>query len=289
VAPRREWEPAVPAAARAATPPGIDPHLVSLLDPRALEAEPYRALRHLVELRRQVTGARVLVVTSPGAGDGKTTTAINLAGALAQDPGARVLLIDADLRDPAVALRLGLEGTGRPGLAEAILDRGRALETAVEPVPAFNLHLLRAGRPRGGPYELLASPRLAELLAEARERFDHVLVDSPPLVPFPDGRVLAGHADGCLLVVCASRTPRRLVEEALALLDPGKLAGLVFNGEERSLAQYHQYSYRQRGPAPPPPPEPVAGNGQPLRGWLPALRARAWGRRAAGASRDTRS
>src|SRR5262245_37253360 len=100
---------------------GIDPRLVSLLDPGAREAELYRVLRHLIEQHRERTGLGVLVVTSPGVGDGKTTTAINLAGALAQDPKARVLLIEADLRNSVLAARLGLPAGGR-GLVDAILD-----------------------------------------------------------------------------------------------------------------------------------------------------------------------
>src|SRR5262249_34696163 len=143
-------------------PSGMDSHLVSLLSPGAHEAEPYRALRHLVEQRRQITGLGVLVVTSPGMGDGKTTTAINLAGALAQDAKARVLIIEADLRKPTLAARLGLDGAGRSGLAGAILDTRLALDAVVESCPPFNLDIVPAGHSQGAPYELLASPRFGE-------------------------------------------------------------------------------------------------------------------------------
>jgi protein-tyrosine kinase len=250
----------------ATSPPcGIDPHLVSLLEPGALLAEPYRALRHLIEQHRKITGVGVLVVSSPGMGDGKTTTAINLAGALAQDPKARVLLIEGDLRNPVLAARLGLHGAGRRGLVDAILDPRIAFDAVIEPCPPFNLDLLRAGRQQGVPYELLASPRFAELLAEARARYDHVLIDSPPMVPFPDGRILAGSVDGYLLVVSAGRTPRKLVEEALGLLDPAKLVGLVFNAEERSITQPYPSRNTERRPATPA----AGGNGH--RGWLAAV------------------
>jgi capsular exopolysaccharide synthesis family protein len=251
---------------------------VSLLEPGALEAEPYRALRHLVEQRRPLTGGAVLVVTSPGIGDGKTTTAINLAGALAQDPKTRVLLVEADLRGPALATRLGLHGGGR-GLVAALLDPQVTLEAIVEPCPPFNLDILRASRQRGAPYELLASPRFAELIGEARHRYDYVLIDSPPLVPFPDGRIVGSSADGYLLVVCAGRTPRKLVDEALGLLDPAKLVGLVFNGEERSLTQYYYPAHR--------PAAPAAGrNGHAGRGWLAAVLPRRRARRDRAAGRE---
>ena len=99
----------------------VDEHLVSLLDPTCFESEQYRALRQLMEHLRKAAELGVVAISSPGDGDGKTTTAINLAGALAQAPDARVLLIDADLRRSAVLGRLGLPddapgaGRSRPG------------------------------------------------------------------------------------------------------------------------------------------------------------------------------
>src|SRR6266849_4790139 len=87
---------------------GVDEHLVSLVMPASFEAEQYRALRHVVEQLHRTANLQIIGVSSPGAGDGKTTTAINLAGALAQAPEARVLLIDADLRQPAVGRLLSL-------------------------------------------------------------------------------------------------------------------------------------------------------------------------------------
>src|SRR6058998_288991 len=88
---------------------GLDEHLVSLLAPASFEAEQYRALRHLIEQLHKSTGLAIVAVSSPTVADGKTTTSINLAGALAQAPDARVLLIDADLRGAALGPRLGLE------------------------------------------------------------------------------------------------------------------------------------------------------------------------------------
>src|SRR6266702_6741187 len=101
---------------------GVEEHLVSLLAPASFAAEQYRALRHLVEQFHKSAELTVLAVTSPTVGDGKTTTAINLAGALAQAPDARVLLVDADLRGPAVATHLGLDEPAGPGFVGAILD-----------------------------------------------------------------------------------------------------------------------------------------------------------------------
>lgn len=223
-------------------PDGVDEHMVSLLTPTAFEAEQYRGLRLIVEQLRESSGLAMIAVSSPSVGDGKTTTAINLAGALAQAADARVLLVDADLRRPTLAYQIGLADPG-PGLVGAIVDRSLTLGQVVRGRPPFNLSVLAAGRPPAAPYELLKSPRLAELLEEARRAYDYVVLDTPPLVTVPDCRVLSPVVDGFLLVVAAHRTPRKLLDEALGALEPAKVLGLVYNADDRPLAGYKDYEY----------------------------------------------
>lgn len=220
----------------------IDAHLVSLMRPASVEAEQYRVLRHLVEQTRAGKACVLVAVSSPGAGDGKTTTSINLAGALAQDPTARVLIIDADLRRPSVDKRLGGSGDD-PGLIDAILDPQRTLGDVIRRRPEFNMSILPAGQATPTPYELLNSPRLAELLDAARRRYDYIVLDTPPVVPFPDCRVLGKLVDGFFLVVAAHRTPRGLLEEALNVMEPSKVLGIVFNEAERPLSSYYDAAY----------------------------------------------
>ena len=225
----------------------VEEHLVSLLFPATFEAEQYRALRHVLEQHRTASGLAVVAVTSPVVGDGKTTTAINLAGALAQAPGARVLLIDADLRRPSVAKHLGLSGPThgeRPGLVDALIDPRYRLADIVESRPDFNLAVVPAGTTPQAPYELLQSPRFAELLEEARRDYHYVVLDTSPLVAVPDGRLITKSVDGFLLVVRAHQTPRKLVEEALGLADAQKLVGLVFNRDDRPLTAYYRGYHR---------------------------------------------
>lgn len=221
---------------------GVEEHLVSLVAPGSFEAEQYRALRHVVEDARRTQVLTVVAVCGPGDGDGKTTTAINLAGALAQAPDARILLVDADLRRSSVATRLGLD-EGGPGLVDLILDPGLALDDVVRSLEGFNLWVLTVGRRTAKPYEVLKSPRLGELLADARRRYDHVVIDTAPVVPVSDSRLIAGWVDGFLLVVAARRTRRELLEEALNLLAPAKVLGLVFNGDDRPPSRYYGYGY----------------------------------------------
>jgi protein-tyrosine kinase len=222
----------------------VEDHLVSLLAPTSFEAEQYRALRHIVEQLNRSAHLSVIAISSPDAGDGKTTTAINLAGALAQAPDARILLVDADLRGANIAFHLGL-GDETPGLVDAIVDTNLAPETAIQFHPHLNLAVLTAGRRPTAPYEVLESPRVIDLLAWARQKFDFVIVDTPPLVSVPDGRVIAKLVDGFLIVVAAHRTPRKLLEETLNLMEPAKIVGLVFNGDDRHVSRGSHSSRRR--------------------------------------------
>jgi succinoglycan biosynthesis transport protein ExoP len=227
------------APAASATRRGLlDECLASLLRPTSFEAERYRVLRHAVETLRKDTQLQVVAVTSPGTADGKTTTAINLAGALAQAPGARVLLADVDLRRPALTRQLGLEDR-RPGVLDVLLQPEVALPDGVRRLAQFNLSVLPAGVGPVAPYEALKLPRFEELLEEARQRYDYVVLDTPPFVPVPDGRLIAGCVDGFLVVVAAHRTPRKELAEALGLMDPAKVVGLVFNGDDAPIPPYY--------------------------------------------------
>lgn len=238
-APRPVFDPPRPSVERPRIAAALlDEHLVSLQAPSTAAAEQYRVLRHLVETLRKRANLQVIGVTSPGVGDGKTVTAINLAGALSQSDDARVLLVDMDLRRPAIARYLAV-AQARPTLADALGTPGLALKDAVIELPRFNLSVLQAPVSAAAPYELLRSPRLEALLAEARQQYDYVVLDTPPFVPFPDCRLIAKSVDGFVLVVAANRTPRGVLAEALKAMDPEKAVGYVFNAHRsRSTPDY---------------------------------------------------
>ena len=218
---------------------GIDQHLVSLFCATSFEAEQYRALRHIVEQKHQSANISVVAVSSPEGEDGKTLTAINLAGALAQAPDARVLLVEGDLRRPCMIEYLGLGYMRGKGLVDAIVEPNLSLEDVVIQCPRFGLALLPAGRPLTSCYEVLQSPRFEELLNEARRRYDYIILDTPPLIPLPDCRLIGKLVDGFLVVVAAHKTPRKLLEAALNVLDPTKIVGLIFNSDDRAAARYY--------------------------------------------------
>ncbi|HSS40405.1 MAG TPA: CpsD/CapB family tyrosine-protein kinase [Polyangia bacterium] len=221
----------------------IAEQLVSLLSPNSFAADQYRTLRHTIERLRREGGLKVLAMTSPTPGDGKTVTTLNLAGALAQGHDARVLVVDADLRRPSVAKYLGLDVRPSRGMSNVLLDSACTLDDVVQRLDGFNLWVVPSGPPQDAPYELLNSARLENFLKDARGRYDCVLVDTPPLVPLPDCRLIGKWVDGFLLVVGAHKTPRRLVADALNLLDPAKVIGVVFNGDRRPLSDRYGYDH----------------------------------------------
>jgi succinoglycan biosynthesis transport protein ExoP len=221
----------------------INTTLVSLTAPGSFAAEQYQGLRLKVEELKRARGVSVLAVTSPGISDGKTVTSINLACALARGSGTRVLLIDADLRRPAVEAHLGLHAVKGAGLAEALRDERIGLGQIVRAVNhGSTVSVVLAGSTRNHVPELLRSPRFESLVHEARALYDFVVLDTPPLAPVYDAAVLSRLVDGILIVVAAHETPRKLLEQTLNLVDESKVLGFVFNGDDSSPSgQYKAY------------------------------------------------
>lgn len=222
----------------------IDAHLVSLTAPASIDAEQYLTLRNVIEGKAPKGKSYVVGVSSPTTGDGKTLTAINLAGTLAQSETTRVLLIDADLRAPSVASLIGLSGASGPGLVELVSDPGLSLEHVSRSSPRPNLTVVPAGRSQTQVYETLSSSRLSDLVDYAREQFDYVVVDMPPLLPISDCRLIGRCVDALVVVVAAHRTPRKLVEESLRETQPDKLLGFVLNNADTPLPGGYYYPLR---------------------------------------------
>lgn len=235
-------------------------HLVCLRNPTGYEAEQYRTLRHGLQVLRQSRRLQVIAITSPGVGDGKTTTAINLAASLAHNRGNRVLVVDADLRRPAILDRLGVGAVQRMvGLADLALDPALPLKQALCADPGYNLVVLPAGSAVDIPYEILISPHVATRFEEARREFDVIIVDTPPAAHGPDFRAIEAFVDGVLLVVAAHRTPRTLGKEAVACISPQRLLGVVYNGDTARLPRHYYTHYMQRRQDPPPTSPPASG------------------------------
>jgi capsular exopolysaccharide synthesis family protein len=204
-------------------------------------AEAYRVLRTSVLLSTAGSPPKTILVTSAQPGEGKTTTAINTAASLAQ-LGASVLLIDCDLRKPTVQKALGLEGSD--GLSTC-LSRKIAVEDLIQRLPVANLSALPSGPVPPNAAELLSSVQMKELLKTLGEKYDHIVIDSPPLINVTDPVILATMVDGVILVVQGGKSTREVVRRARMELATAnaRIFGVVLNNVDLKRHGYDYYYY----------------------------------------------
>lgn len=222
-------------------PARVEPHLVSITTPRAAFAERFRSLRTRVLRAGEKENVQTIVITSSGVMEGKTVTALNLAWQLAQAEGVRALLIDGDLRHPCAAEYLGLEAPA--GLSEVLAGSASLVDSIVRLEPA-GLHLLPGGAARDDVADLLSGPTFASVLAEAREMFDFIILDAPPLGIFTDAAVLMNRADAALLVIRAGRVKFTQLDRLLEGVPQERILGVVLNGSDEQLDESNYYYYR---------------------------------------------
>lgn len=230
--------------------------IVSLMPQGSMHAEAYRSIRTSLLFCNPEQPPRSVLVTSSQPGEGKTLTTVNLAISLTQ-LGNRVIVIDADLRQPRCHRVLGIAAS--QGLVDVL--RGDAdVEEVLQRLCLDNscvtlagsgreggpaLYILQSGAPPADPSELLASPRMYQMLGSLIERYDMVLVDSPPVFPITDAAILASVVDGVVLVVRGQRTERQVTREALDRLRYMKatVIGVVLNGINPGSSDYYRYPY----------------------------------------------
>ncbi|WP_263355546.1 polysaccharide biosynthesis tyrosine autokinase [Acidicapsa ligni] len=222
--------------------------LVTLLAPRSAGTEAYRLLRTAITLMPVSQKHRVISLTSCGPGEGKSTTSLNLAVVLATQ-SKRVLLIDADLRKPTIAQRLKLPATDQPGLSRFLSDTTVFPEECIQKVPEVTgLDVITVQEVPPFPSELLGQGRLEELLTWARDHYDYVLIDTPPVLLVTDALIVASHCDTLLIVVrigVAQKRALRRIRQDLAKY-PGKQTGIVVNALPHSDTYYGGYgNYRK--------------------------------------------
>jgi len=219
-----------------------DPYLVVRNCPESVVAERYRRLRLRLDQKSAVNPfqSMVTVITSAIPGEGKTTTATNLALAYAENRQSRTLLVDADLRRPSVSDYIA----PRPplGLSEVLAGKA-SLDQALIELSNSKLRVLPSGAPSEAPLQLLQSEALGNVIAELRRRFDRIVIDAPPTVPFTDAVLLAAHADGALLVVRAGTTTSTLVRRARESLSGTDVLGVVLNDVEFTFVDRYYYRY----------------------------------------------
>jgi capsular exopolysaccharide synthesis family protein len=187
--------------------------------------EQYRIVR--TRLLHHPSQPRMIVVSSAGAGDGKTITAVNLAGALSLKTESKVLLMDADFRRSSIHTQLGLPK--EPGLADVLRGACTLEEALVQTEQLPNLCVLSSGTPQGNPAELLDSSPWPVLCTRLRQVFRYVIVDSPPVASVADYDLIQAECDGVLMVLRPDRTNRKQFKAALATIPEDKLIGAVLN------------------------------------------------------------
>jgi tyrosine-protein kinase len=218
------------------------PLVISVAEPTSAAAESYRSLRTSLQFARQGQRLRSVLVTSPGAGEGKTSILANLGVVFAQ-AGEQVVLVSGDLRRPMIAEFFGL--SEEVGLTSVLLGQ-RTLMQAVLPVPGFDrLSLLPAGPLPSNPTEMLSSADAENMFAQLRDHFDLVLIDSPPVLPVTDASILSRYADATLMLVAAGQTRRADLHRTAERLNQvgGTILGIVLNKATRQTGRYYGYTY----------------------------------------------
>lgn len=227
-----------------------DPRLVCLREPTSPAAESFRILRSKLLDSSLGEPRRVIMVTSAEPKDGKTLVAANLAVSIALGIDSYVLLVDCDLRRPALHRAFGLKG--KRGLRE-YLESGTSIGSYLLKTQVEKLTLLPAGRPLDSPSELLSSQKMRLLTEEIRDRYPDrfLILDTPPAQFFADAASLFQITDGVLLVVRSGKTSRELVQEMITNIGRERILGVVFNGSgeaQRSYKYYYQYYRKPRQP-----------------------------------------
>ncbi len=229
-------------------PERVEPRLVAITQPTSTYCEEYRSLRTHILHKSQRQKLQAVVIASANPSEGKSVTALNLSWMLAQTDGVNCLIIDSDLRMPSLTDYLGIETD--KGLSH-VLDGTATLAESIVKLEPSGLHILGGGDARNDVAELISGPKFKEILREAREMFDYIIIDAPPLGIFADAMVLINHADAAMLVVRANRTRYSVIERLLDPMPRDRFLGVVLNQSEDVLQESHYhygyYNYKRLG------------------------------------------
>ncbi len=224
----------------------LDDRLVALTEPSSQLTEEYRAIRTTLLARWEHQRNLVHTITSATPQEGKTITSLNLGLTFAELRNRKTVVVEADLRLPTFNKLLHLdESKGMVGYL-----RGEAeLDDVIQELEGNALHIITAGsRASNDAVQLLSNQRMANLLQVLRTRYDHVIIDTPPVIELADAGILGGLSDEVMLIARISRTPKPLIEQALRALKSynAPVAGVIATDQKRSKNRYHYYRYGYR-------------------------------------------
>jgi protein-tyrosine kinase len=224
----------------------LDDRLVSLTEPSSQLAEEYRAIRTSTLARWDHKRNLIHTITSATPQEGKTITSLNLGLSFAELRNRKTIVIEADLRLPTFNKLLHLGES--PGMVGYL--RGEAeLDEVIQKLEGNALHVITSGsRASNDAVQLLSNQRMARLLDVLREKYDHVIIDTPPVIELADAGIVGGLSDEVMLIARISRTPQPLIQQALRALNSynAPVAGVVVTDQERSKNRYHYYRYGYR-------------------------------------------
>ncbi len=225
----------------------LDDRLVAVREPSSLMAEEYRAIRTSLLARWEHRRKLVHTITSATPQEGKTLTSLNLGLSFAELRNRRTVVIEADLRLPTFQKLLRTPDT--PGLVGVL--RGEAtLDEVIQTVGGEHpLDVIAAGRRCSNEsVQLLSGPRMTELLAALRKRYDHIIIDTPPVIELADAGIVGSMSDEVLLIIRMNRTPRPLVDQSIRTLTSyhAPVAGVIATDAVRSRNKYYYYRYGYR-------------------------------------------
>jgi len=214
-------------------------YLIAKLNPRSPITEQYRTVRTNLQFSSVDQDLQTMLLTSAGPGEGKSMTSANLAVVYAQQ-GKKVLLIDADLRKPTIHYTFRLDNLR--GLSNALVGN-MSLQEIVSPSDVGNLDLISCGPIPPNPSELLGSKRMKELVREAKQAYDIIIFDTPPVLAVTDAQILANLCDGVVLVVRSKKTEFDAADKAIELLQSAnaKILGTILNDRDKKEMNYYYY------------------------------------------------
>lgn len=214
--------------------------LITNFDKRSVISEQYRTIRSNIKFSSVDKELKTLLVTSAGPSEGKSTTAANL-GVVFADTGMKVLLVDADLRKPTVAMSFHLPNA--VGLSTFLGERGAKLQDVIHPTITENLFIMTSGPKPPNPSELLGSQRMAETIEVLKREFDLVIFDMPPVASVTDAQILSAKTDGTLLVIREGKTRKHDLVKAKELLElaHANIIGAVYNATTSDDEGYYYY------------------------------------------------
>jgi capsular exopolysaccharide synthesis family protein len=215
--------------------------IIFLKAPKSLAAEAYRTIRTGILLSQAGEPPRTILVTSAQTSEGKTTSSVNLAVSLSSS-GARVALIDADLRRPAIGREFNV-AIGTPGLVDILTGQRSVQEVGLTHL-VQGITLIPSGPIPPNPAELLGSLQMAALIDQLAGQFDYVIIDSPPILPVTDSVILSRYVDGVVLVLKGASTPRRVANDARRRLQSvgARVLGVVLNNVDVTSGDYYYYN-----------------------------------------------